>query len=338
MNAQISNLEGTIKGLEERLERQRDYDNIKRELNILKAEIASLKSASNTTPFPPSLDHKSLELYWNERTKALQSENAALKAAVVNTQLATSGQGVGSHLLPSSRHHPLLLPSSFVPPHLQNVEAFSSLLGEEVVNNYAKLFAKQAAASGHNNNLSPRPASVEDSKSVRSDASPTVNSNEETSSLKVSNSPPVTESPRERDRDPSQRASLDRLQTNLRANIEKYMNENLNTMNISRCVRELLSVHNIGQRLFAKYVLGLSQGTVSELLSKPKPWDKLTEKGRDSYRKMHAWAADESCIYELKSLVPRKGKFSLSHSLSCESLSSACFVDFTFFVESLRRD
>ena len=49
-------------------------------------------------------------------------------------------------------------------------------------------------------------------------------------------------------------------------------------------MRELLSVHNIGQRLFAKYVLGLSQGTVSELLSKPKSWDKLTEKGRDSYR------------------------------------------------------
>jgi hypothetical protein len=49
-------------------------------------------------------------------------------------------------------------------------------------------------------------------------------------------------------------------------------------------VRELLSVHNIGQRLFAKYVLGLSQGTVSELLSKPKSWEKLTEKGRDSYR------------------------------------------------------
>ena len=45
-----------------------------------------------------------------------------------------------------------------------------------------------------------------------------------------------------------------------------------------------MSVHNIGQRLFAKYVLGLSQGTVSELLSKPKSWDKLTEKGRDSYR------------------------------------------------------
>ena len=73
-------------------------------------------------------------------------------------------------------------------------------------------------------------------------------------------------------------------------------------------VRELLSVHNIGQRLFAKYVLGLSQGTVSELLSKPKSWDKLTEKGRDSYRKMHAWVWDDGAILLLKTLIPRKGE------------------------------
>ena len=73
-------------------------------------------------------------------------------------------------------------------------------------------------------------------------------------------------------------------------------------------VREMLSIHNIGQRLFAKYVLGLSQGTVSELLSKPKSWDKLTEKGRDSYRKMHAWAYDDNAIMLLKSLIPRKGE------------------------------
>lgn len=80
------------------------------------------------------------------------------------------------------------------------------------------------------------------------------------------------------------------------------------TLHISRRVRELLSIHNIGQRLFAKYILGLSQGTVSELLSKPKPWDKLTEKGRDSYRKMHAWACDDNAIMLLKSLIPKKGK------------------------------
>lgn len=106
-----------------------------------------------------------------------------------------------------------------------------------------------------------------------------------------------------------------KLQEMLRYNMDKYANQNLDTLHISRRVRELLSVHNIGQRLFAKYVLGLSQGTVSELLSKPKPWDKLTEKGRDSYRKMHAWACDENAVLLLKSLIPKKGKSSLCQSL-----------------------
>ena len=99
-----------------------------------------------------------------------------------------------------------------------------------------------------------------------------------------------------------------RLQDMLRYNMEKYAGQALDTLGMSRRVRELLSVHNIGQRLFAKYVLGLSQGTVSELLSKPKCWEKLTEKGRDSYRKMHAWAYDENAVMLLKSLIPRKGE------------------------------
>jgi homeobox protein cut-like len=99
-----------------------------------------------------------------------------------------------------------------------------------------------------------------------------------------------------------------RLQEMLRYNMDQYASQNLDTLHIARRVRELLSIHNIGQRLFAKYVLGLSQGTVSELLSKPKPWDKLTEKGRDSYRKMHAWACDEHAVMLLKSLIPKKGK------------------------------
>lgn len=99
-----------------------------------------------------------------------------------------------------------------------------------------------------------------------------------------------------------------RLQEMLRYNMDRYATQALDTLHISRRVRELLSVHNIGQRLFAKYVLGLSQGTVSELLSKPKPWDKLTEKGRDSYRKMHAWACDDGAVMLLKSLIPKKGK------------------------------
>ena len=83
--------------------------------------------------------------------------------------------------------------------------------------------------------------------------------------------------------------------------------QGLDTGMVSKTVRELLSIHNIGQRLFAKHVLGLSQGTVSELLSKPKSWDKLTEKGRESYRKMHSWATDERNVLALKAISPKKG-------------------------------
>ena len=83
--------------------------------------------------------------------------------------------------------------------------------------------------------------------------------------------------------------------------------ESLNTADIAQKVRDLLSMHNIGQRIFAKYILGLSQGTVSELLSKPKHWDKLTEKGRESYRKMHTWSCSDENINSLKAISPRKG-------------------------------
>lgn len=41
--------------------------------------------------------------------------------------------------------------------------------------------------------------------------------------------------------------------------MDKYCHQNLDTLQLSRRIRELLSIHNIGQRLFAKYVLGLSQ-------------------------------------------------------------------------------
>lgn len=81
----------------------------------------------------------------------------------------------------------------------------------------------------------------------------------------------------------------------------------LDTNYVANVVRKLLAQHNIGQRIFARYILSLSQGTVSELLSKPKSWAKLTEKGKESYRKMWCWANSEESILALKSISPRKG-------------------------------
>lgn len=114
------------------------------------------------------------------------------------------------------------------------------------------------------------------------------------------------------ERPPSQAVVLDLLPEAL--NVQKLAAKtdnlgihSLDTADVAQRIREILSAHNIGQRLFARHVLGLSQGTVSELLSKPKHWDKLTEKGRESYRRMHVWASDDRNIMALKAYAPKKG-------------------------------
>jgi len=73
----------------------------------------------------------------------------------------------------------------------------------------------------------------------------------------------------------------------------------LNTAEVAQFVRHVLITRNIGQRQFARSVLGLSQGTVSELLAKPKPWDRLSEKGRESYRRMYQWAVQQTGVAHL---------------------------------------
>jgi hypothetical protein len=49
-----------------------------------------------------------------------------------------------------------------------------------------------------------------------------------------------------------------------------------------------------------------SQGSLSELLSKPRPWHKLTDKGRDSFRRIFGWISDDVAIELLCQLSPRK--------------------------------
>ena len=66
----------------------------------------------------------------------------------------------------------------------------------------------------------------------------------------------------------------------------------LDTLQITGGVKELLQYHNLGQKLFGEVVLGLSQGSVSELLSKPKPWRVLSIKGREPFVKMQTWLQD----------------------------------------------
>ena len=55
-------------------------------------------------------------------------------------------------------------------------------------------------------------------------------------------------------------------------------------------------------QLFGEAVLGLSQGSVSELLSKPKPWHMLSIKGREPFIRMQLWLNDPQNIEKLQML------------------------------------
>ena len=62
------------------------------------------------------------------------------------------------------------------------------------------------------------------------------------------------------------------------------------------CASQLVSPFGVVSlfQLFGEAVLGLSQGSVSELLCKPKPWHMLSIKGREPFIRMQLWLADAS--------------------------------------------
>lgn len=64
-------------------------------------------------------------------------------------------------------------------------------------------------------------------------------------------------------------------------------------------VKEQLSQFSISQRLFGESVLGLSQGSVSDLLARPKPWHMLTQKGREPFIRMKMFLEDENAVHKL---------------------------------------
>lgn len=78
--------------------------------------------------------------------------------------------------------------------------------------------------------------------------------------------------------------------------------DQLDTARITQQVKEFLQTHNIGQRVFGHCVLGLSQGTVSEVLARPKPWSKLTVRGKEPFIRMKNFLSDEHNVQTLSIL------------------------------------
>lgn len=74
---------------------------------------------------------------------------------------------------------------------------------------------------------------------------------------------------------------------------------NINTEDLVKQVKETLSQYSISQRLFGESILGLSQGSVSDLLARPKPWHMLTQKGREPFIRMQLFLEDAEAIPKL---------------------------------------
>jgi len=63
-----------------------------------------------------------------------------------------------------------------------------------------------------------------------------------------------------------------------------------------------------GQRLFGESILGLTQGSVSDLLSRPKPWHKLSLKGREPFVRMQLWLNDPHNVDKLRDVKKMEKK------------------------------
>lgn len=80
------------------------------------------------------------------------------------------------------------------------------------------------------------------------------------------------------------------------------LTQDLDTQAMTTKIKEVLLANNIGQKIFGEAVLGLSQGSVSELLSKPKPWHMLSIKGREPFIRMQLWLSDPRNIEHIQRL------------------------------------
>uniref|UniRef100_A0A4W4H8C4 One cut domain family member n=1 Tax=Electrophorus electricus TaxID=8005 RepID=A0A4W4H8C4_ELEEL len=100
----------------------------------------------------------------------------------------------------------------------------------------------------------------------------------------------------------------------------------LDTYAITKKVKEVLTDNNLGQRLFGESVLGLTQGSVSDLLARPKPWHKLSLKGREPFVRMQLWLSDPHSVDKLtemkrleKKVCVKRRHSSVSESAVLES-------------------
>ncbi|XP_075754818.1 homeobox protein cut-like 2 isoform X2 [Pelodiscus sinensis] len=290
-----------IEKLEEKLQAQSDYEEIKTELSILKAmKLASANcslSQSISKPGEPLLLGKESfypsQKYLLEKPNLLasteedHSEDELVKDSMGTDQSYPSPQQL-SQPLGEEPASPSPLQPLLAPPMAQEAQRtfslspFPSLAGGERLPTEA-LLPKQMLPPVYKSESGSMLAFPSPFYTAKGPALPATPGQAAAAS---DSSPPSEQS------EGSSASSADE--------------EQLDTAEIAFQVKEQLLKHNIGQRVFGHYVLGLSQGSVSEILARPKPWRKLTVKGKEPFLKMKQFLSDEQNVLALRTIQVRQ--------------------------------
>ncbi|KAM6157214.1 homeobox protein cut-like 1 isoform 5-T5 [Erethizon dorsatum] len=304
LEQQLSAKNSTLKQLEEKLKGQADYEEVKKELNILKSmEFAPSEGTGIQDAAKP------LEVLLLEKNRSLQSENAALR--ISNSDLSGSARRKGKDQPESRRPGPL--PAS-PPPQLprntgeqasntNGTHQFSPAgLSQDFFSSSLASPSLPLASTGKfalNSLLQRQLMHSFYSKAMQEAGSTSmIFSTGPYSTNSISSPTPLQQSPDVNGMAPSP------SQSESAGSVSE--GEEIDTAEIARQVKEQLIKHNIGQRIFGHYVLGLSQGSVSEILARPKPWNKLTVRGKEPFHKMKQFLSDEQNILALRSIQGRQ--------------------------------
>ncbi|KAI5128042.1 Homeobox Protein Cut-Like 1 [Manis pentadactyla] len=304
LEQQLSAKNSTLKQLEEKLKGQADYEEVKKELNILKSmEFAPSEGAGTQDASKP------LEVLLLEKNRSLQSENAALR--ISNSDLSGSARRKGKDQPESRRPGPLpASPPSQLPrntgeqaSNTNGTHQFSPAgLTQDFFSSSLASPSLPLASTGKfalNSLLQRQLMQSFYSKAMQEAGSTSmIFSTGPYSTNSISSQSPLQQSPDVNGMAPSPSQSESAGSAS--------EGEEIDTAEIARQVKEQLIKHNIGQRIFGHYVLGLSQGSVSEILARPKPWNKLTVRGKEPFHKMKQFLSDEQNILALRSIQGRQ--------------------------------
>ncbi|NXG58571.1 CUX2 protein, partial [Hemiprocne comata] len=297
---QIAELEGqlaakneAIEKLEEKLQAQADYEEIKTELSILKAmKVAaagcSLPQASASISKAEEALLLEKEAFYPSQKYLLEKPNMLANAEEDHSEDEAGKDSLGlEQPYPSPQHAPADEPSSPAP--------LPPLPGPGLVPDGPQTFSLSPFPGGERLSGDPKTPNLQlpAYKSENAGGGPPFPST--FLGAKSSTGVPGTVLAPSPPSEPSEGSTGSSAEE-----------EQLDTAEIAFQVKEQLLKHNIGQRVFGHYVLGLSQGSVSEILARPKPWRKLTVKGKEPFIKMKQFLSDEQNVLALRTIQVRQ--------------------------------